>query len=155
VTSLEHGLNNRDNHERIIAELTQSIDIAADLGVRGLIAFSGNRRAGLTDAEGARITVEGLSKIAPYAERKKVYVNLELSELEGRPYRLPVRPDGLGHRGRRAGCLSVRPHPVRHLPHADHGGRRDPHASGTTFSGSGTFTRRATPGAGSWATTRS
>ena len=72
------GLNDASAHESIEAELKASIDIAADRGVRGVIAFSGNRREGLTDDEGIEITAEGLKRIAPYAEKKDVYVNLEL-----------------------------------------------------------------------------
>ena len=72
------GLNDASAHESIEAELKASIDIAAERGVRGVIAFSGNRREGLTDDEGIETTAEGLKRIAPYAEKKDVYVNLEL-----------------------------------------------------------------------------
>ena len=76
--SLAAGLNDRAAHEQIEADLKASIDIAAERGIRGVIAFSGNRREGLTDDEGIEITAEGLKRIAPYAEKKAVYVNLEL-----------------------------------------------------------------------------
>jgi len=72
------GLNDASAHEKIEAELKASIDIAADKGIRGVIAFSGNRREGLSDEEGIEITAEGLKRIAPYAEKKGVCVNLEL-----------------------------------------------------------------------------
>ena len=44
----------------------------------GLICFSGDRRAGLTDLEGIEITAEGLRRVAPYAEKKGITLNLEL-----------------------------------------------------------------------------
>jgi hydroxypyruvate isomerase len=78
VGSLDQGLNNRENHARIESELRASIDLAAEHGIPGLICFSGNRREGLGEDEGARITAEGLRIIAPYAERKGVNLNLEL-----------------------------------------------------------------------------
>jgi len=72
------GLNRRADHAAIERGLRLSIDVAADNGIPGLICFSGNRRAGLSDEEGARITAEGLLRAAPYAERKGVNLNLEL-----------------------------------------------------------------------------
>jgi len=72
------GLNDPDAHDDIEQQLKASIDIAAERGIRGLIAFSGNRRDGLSDQEGMDITAEGLKRIAPYAEARDVYVNLEL-----------------------------------------------------------------------------
>lgn len=78
ATALDNGLNNRDNHGRIEAELRASIDVAADNGIPGIICFSGNRRPGLSDEEGAKITAEGLLRITPYAEKKGVNLNLEL-----------------------------------------------------------------------------
>jgi hydroxypyruvate isomerase len=72
------GLNDRSAHGEVEKQLKASIDIAADRGIRGVFAFSGNRREGLTDEQGIDITAEGLARIAPYAEKKGVYVNLEL-----------------------------------------------------------------------------
>ena len=77
-SSLDTGLNDRANHAKIEGELRTSIDIAADLGMAGLICFSGNRRPSLTEDDGARITAEGLRRIAPYAEVKGVNLNIEL-----------------------------------------------------------------------------
>ena len=76
--SIAEGLNDPSNHDRIEAEVAQSIDVAAERGIRGVIAFSGNRREGVSDAEAIEITAEGLGRIAAYAEEKSVYVNLEL-----------------------------------------------------------------------------
>jgi len=76
--SLDSGLNDRGNHANIEGELKTSIDIAADNGIPGVICFSGNRRAGLGEEEGAKIVAEGLRRVAPYAEKKGVNLNLEL-----------------------------------------------------------------------------
>ena len=77
-TTLGQGLNDAMQHERIEAELRESIDIAARCGIPGLICFSGNRRAGVTDEDGIAVTAQGLQRIAPYAEEKGVNLNLEL-----------------------------------------------------------------------------
>ncbi len=76
--SLGDGLNNPANHDRIESELRASIDIAAELGIPGLICFSGNRRDGLTEEQGIANTADGLKRIAPYAEAKGINLNIEL-----------------------------------------------------------------------------
>jgi len=76
--SLPEGLNDRANHDRIEKELRASIDVAADNDIPGFICFSGNRRPGLTDEEGIAITAEGLARVADYAVKKGVNLNLEL-----------------------------------------------------------------------------
>jgi len=76
--SLGDGLNKRENHDRIEAELKTSIDIAARHGMRGLICFSGNRIDGMSDDEAAANTATVLGRVAPYAEANSVNLNLEL-----------------------------------------------------------------------------
>ncbi len=76
--SLPDGLNKRCNHDRIEAELKTSIDVAAKVGIRGVICFSGNRQPFMTEMEAIEACVDGLKRIAPYAEKKGVNVNLEL-----------------------------------------------------------------------------
>jgi hydroxypyruvate isomerase len=76
--SLAVGLNDPAQHERIESELAASIDLAVRCGVPGLICFSGNVRAGQSDAEAIAATAAGLKRIAPYAEKKGVNLNLEL-----------------------------------------------------------------------------
>ncbi|MCU0519948.1 MAG: TIM barrel protein [Anaerolineae bacterium] len=72
------GLNDPTQHDRIEAELRQSIDIAADLGIPGVICFSGSRREGTSAETSIAITADGLRRVAPYAEAKGVNLNLEL-----------------------------------------------------------------------------
>ena len=76
--TLSEGLNDVTQHDRIEAELRESIDVAARCGIPGLICFSGNRRDGENDAVGIAATAEGLRRVAPYAEEKGVNLNLEL-----------------------------------------------------------------------------
>jgi len=76
--SLPVGLNDPGEHDRIEAELKESVDLAAAAGIPGLIVFSGNRREGLTDEAGLEATVAGLKRAAPHAEAKGINLNLEL-----------------------------------------------------------------------------
>jgi len=76
--SLAVGLNDAAQHDRIEAELRASIDIAAEVGIPGLICFSGNRRAGVSEDEAIATTIAGFRRIAPYAEKKNVNLNMEL-----------------------------------------------------------------------------
>ena len=72
------GLNDASQHDRIEAELRESIDIAAEVGIPGVICFSGNRRAGISEDASIATTAAGFRRIAPYAEKKGVNLNLEL-----------------------------------------------------------------------------
>ena len=76
--SLGDGLNKRSNHDRIEAEVRASLEIAARLGIPGLICFSGNRNAGQSDADAIEACAEGLRRVAPYAEAKGINLNIEL-----------------------------------------------------------------------------
>jgi hydroxypyruvate isomerase len=75
--SIESGLNRRENHNRIAAEIEASLAKVAPFGIKRLIVFSGSR-AGLPDDEGAEITAEGLRRIGPLAEQAGVTLVLEL-----------------------------------------------------------------------------
>ncbi len=76
--SLADGLNKRSNHDRIEDELKTSIDIATRHGIPGLICFSGNRQPYQSELEAIEAVADGLRRVAPYAERKGVNLNLEL-----------------------------------------------------------------------------
>ncbi|MBL7199416.1 MAG: TIM barrel protein [Anaerolineae bacterium] len=76
--SLPDGLNKRSNHDRIEAELKDSIDIAASYAIPGLICFSGNRQPYQSELEAIEATADGLRRIAPYAEERGVNLNVEL-----------------------------------------------------------------------------
>ncbi|MGQ9553637.1 MAG: hydroxypyruvate isomerase family protein [Anaerolineae bacterium] len=76
--SLPDGLNKRSNHARIEDELKTSIDLAAKHGIPGVICFSGNRQPYMTEIEAIEAVADGLKRVAPYAEKKGVNLNMEL-----------------------------------------------------------------------------
>jgi len=76
--SLPDGLNKRSNHERIEQELRESIDLAAKCGIGGLICFSGNRQPHMSELEAIDACADGLKRIAPYAQKKGINLNMEL-----------------------------------------------------------------------------
>jgi hydroxypyruvate isomerase len=75
--SITRGLNRREEHPRILAELREAIGLAQAWGIPNLILFSGNRE-GQSDAEGAKITALGLKEVAREAEAAGVTLVLEL-----------------------------------------------------------------------------
>ena len=76
--SLPDGLNKRSNHDRIEDEIKTSIDIAAKHGIPGLICFSGNRQPYQTEIEAIEAVADGFRRVAPYAEKMGVNLNMEL-----------------------------------------------------------------------------
>ncbi len=76
--SLGDGLNKRSNHDRIEDELKASIDVAVKHGIPGLICFSGNRQPHQSEEDALDAVVTGLRRVAPYAEKKSVNLNMEL-----------------------------------------------------------------------------
>ncbi|GCE18165.1 hydroxypyruvate isomerase family protein [Dictyobacter kobayashii] len=76
-TSIEHGLNRRDQHSRIEQEILANLELAKEWGISNLICFSGSR-AGLSDEEGAENTAEGLRRVVQAAEAAKVTLIVEL-----------------------------------------------------------------------------
>lgn len=76
--SIESGLNDSEQHERIVAELEASIDVAAQHNIDGLIVFAGERLKGQSDYEGLIACAAVLKKILPYAAEKNVPLRLEL-----------------------------------------------------------------------------
>lgn len=76
--SLPDGLNKRENHDRIERELLESIAIAKERDIPGMICFSGNRNPGQSEEEGIEVCAEGLKRVAKAAENAGVNLNLEL-----------------------------------------------------------------------------
>jgi hydroxypyruvate isomerase len=75
-TPLTDGFADRKFHEMCLARLRESIDATSEAGFPNVISFSGNRR-GIPDDVGIDNAVEGLKKIAGYAEKKNVTICLE------------------------------------------------------------------------------
>ncbi len=72
------GFSRRMNHDRLEAELRESIDIAARHRIPGVITLSGHRNPDESDYAGLLACAEGLRRIAPYAEEKGINLNMEL-----------------------------------------------------------------------------
>jgi len=71
------GFAHVEEHEECIAALKKSIDRTAEAGFPSVITFSGFRR-GLSTDEGMKNMIDGLKKIVPEAEKKKVTICLEM-----------------------------------------------------------------------------
>jgi hydroxypyruvate isomerase len=84
------GFAHKEEHEECLKTLRTNIERAASAGVPSIITFSGFRR-GISDEEGMRNMVDGLKKIAGFAEEKRVTVCLEMlnsrvaTEMKGHP----------------------------------------------------------------------
>ena len=84
------GFAHKEEHDECIASLRKSIDATSAAGWPNVITFSGFRR-GISDEQGIRNMVEGLKRIAGYAEEKKVTLCLEMLnsrvdvEMKGHP----------------------------------------------------------------------
>lgn len=74
---MQKGLNRIENHANLLPEIKNSIDTASAAGIPYVIVFSGNRD-GQPDDEGISQCVEGLRKVAPYAESCRVTLLLEM-----------------------------------------------------------------------------
>ncbi len=84
------GFAHLEEHDECVTKLRTSIDACVAHGVERVITFSGFRR-GLDDATARRNMIDGLKKILPYAEEKKVTLCLEMlnskvsEEMKGHP----------------------------------------------------------------------
>ncbi len=84
------GFAQKSEHEECIKILRERIDQTAAAGFKKVITFSGFRK-GQTTEDAMKNMVEGLKKIAGYAERKKVTLCLEMLnsrvnvEMKGHP----------------------------------------------------------------------
>lgn len=86
--SIGVGLNDPSRHTQIEDEIRGNLETAVKYGIPSLIVFSGDRRPGLTDAEGLDHTALGLSRVAKAAEDAGVTLLLELlnSKVDHRGY---------------------------------------------------------------------
>ncbi len=71
------GFAHKEEWDECLAKLRERIEQCAAAGVERVITFSGFRR-GISDEEGIANMVEGLKKIVPFAEEKKVTICLEM-----------------------------------------------------------------------------
>ena len=75
-TSFQDGLIRTELHDQIEEATRAGIDMCVASGCPNLIALPGERR-GMSREEGADHAVEILTRIAPYAEEKGIYVCME------------------------------------------------------------------------------
>jgi hydroxypyruvate isomerase len=84
------GFAHPEEHEECVKILRERIEQCAAAGIERVITFSGFRR-GISDEQGIANMVEGLKKIVPLAEEKKVTLCLEMLnsrvgiEMKGHP----------------------------------------------------------------------
>jgi hydroxypyruvate isomerase len=76
--SLAKGIANRAERARVVAEIGESIAVAARHGIPGVIVLSGNREPGVSDADQRQAAVDALKALAPLAEKHGVNLNLEV-----------------------------------------------------------------------------
>lgn len=76
--SIEHGLNDPSQHNRILKELEANLKVAHKYDVHGVICFAGSVDPNRSREESIQNCVDCLSKIAPMAEELGVLLNLEL-----------------------------------------------------------------------------
>jgi len=81
------------NHAMVEQKLREGIDLAAQVGCRNVITFTGMRKAGISDEEAARHCVACWKRVIGYAEQKKI--NLCLEHLNSRDNTHPMK----GHPG--------------------------------------------------------
>jgi hydroxypyruvate isomerase len=78
---IANGLNRKENHDRIVKQLTEHIEFAAAEGLPNVICMAGNRhkkgKEEISDEEGMKTCVIGLKKVIGLAEKKKVTVCME------------------------------------------------------------------------------
>src|SRR6267154_32774 len=74
---IPNGLNQMENHDKIVAWFEKTIPLVADAGCPNVICFSGNTR-GMDRETGLENCAQGLKRITPIAEKYKVTVCMEL-----------------------------------------------------------------------------
>ncbi|MEM6318020.1 MAG: TIM barrel protein [Bacteroidota bacterium] len=93
--SLTDGMNNPKNHEKVKEPYFRLIEKAADMGIKNLICFSGNRN-GLDDEVGLENCAVGLDPIVKHAEKHGVLISMELlnSKVNHKDYQCDTTPWG-------------------------------------------------------------
>jgi hydroxypyruvate isomerase len=87
IGGIPKAWNRLEYHDPLVAAYEQRIRECADLGVRNLICFSGNRD-GLDDEVGLKNCAVGLKRIMPTAEKRGITISLEMlnSKTDHRDY---------------------------------------------------------------------
>jgi hydroxypyruvate isomerase len=77
-TTIERGMNNPAEHDRIVAEIEKNLEVAVKYQIPNLIVLSGNRRDGLTEEQGAEYCAQCLQRVSKSAEDAGVNLVMEL-----------------------------------------------------------------------------
>ncbi len=96
--SISSGLNDPSQHSRIEDEINKNLEKAVKYNIPNLIVFSGERREGLTEEQGAENTAEGLRRVSGAAEKAGVNLIIELlnSKVDHKNYQCDRSPWGIG-----------------------------------------------------------
>jgi hydroxypyruvate isomerase len=81
---IPHGLNRRENHDRLIPRIKTAIAEAREQGIQAVIIFSGNR-LGQPDNEGMSHCRAALEKVLPDAENAGVTLLFEVFNIYDHP----------------------------------------------------------------------
>jgi len=74
---IQDGLNQLQNHDKIVAFYEQTAPIVANAGFKNIICFSGNRR-GMSDEQGLENCAIGIKRVLPICEKHNVLAVMEL-----------------------------------------------------------------------------
>ncbi len=146
------GFNRPDNHDKLVADAERMIPLAAAAGVPNIVVLQRQPRRPVRRRGHRQLRHRPQARRARRRAARR-HALPRAAQQQGRPQGLQARPHGVGRRGRARRRLAALQAALRHLPHADHGRRRDPHDSRTTRSTSPTTTPAASP-AGTRSTTR-
>jgi len=75
--SFKKGPCNPEYHDEVVAKLTEGINVAADIGTKNVITFTGMRFDGMDDEKAAKRCVDTWKEVLPLAEKKGVTLAFE------------------------------------------------------------------------------
>jgi hydroxypyruvate isomerase len=95
--SLEVGLNDPTQHDRIEREINANLELAVRYKIPNLITLTGNRRPGVSEQQGIEDTAKCLARVAKAAEDAGVNLVLELlnSKVDHPGYQCDKTPWGV------------------------------------------------------------
>jgi hydroxypyruvate isomerase len=75
--SFMHGPCNPEFHDEVITKLTEGINVAADIGTKNVITFTGMRFDGMDDEKAAQRCIDTWKEVLPLAEKKGITLAFE------------------------------------------------------------------------------
>ena len=92
------GFNRPDQHDKLVADGTRMIPLAAAAGVPNIVCFSGNR-AGMSDGEGIANCIAGFKRLTPTGGEARRHAVPRAAEQQGGSQGLSVRSHRVGRAG--------------------------------------------------------